>query len=71
MKDIERIRQMTPSDLAGLGLEGVAYVRPVTAEGRTGFVICAADGTEIGMAPTRDLAFATIRQNDLEPVSVH
>ena len=71
MDRIARIRQMTPHDLAVLGLQGVAYVRAVNAEGGIGYMIHAADGTEIGVAQSRDLAIATIRQNDLEPVSLH
>ena len=71
MDRIARIRQMTPHDLAVLGLQGVAYVRPVAAEGGIGYMIHAADGTEIGVAQSRDLAIASIRQNDLEPVSLH
>ncbi len=49
MDRIARIRQMTPHDLAVLGLQGVAYVRPVAAEGGIGYMIHAADGTEIGL----------------------
>jgi hypothetical protein len=36
-----------------------------------GFGIFAADGTGIGAAPSRELAFVAARQHDLEPVSVH
>ena len=71
MDRIARIRQMTPHDLAVLGLQGVAYIRTIEAEGRDGYMIHAADGTEIGVAQSRELAIATIRQNDLEPVSLH
>jgi len=69
--NIERVRRMSAADLAVLGLQGVAYVRSVGVDGGTSYAIHAADGTEIGVAPSRDLAFAAIRQNDLEPVSVH
>ena len=31
----------------------------------------AADGTRMAVIPNRDLAFAVVRQNDMEPVSVH
>jgi hypothetical protein len=31
----------------------------------------AADGTRLGLMPTRELAFAALKQHDLEPVSVH
>ena len=59
MDRIARIRQMTPHDLAVLGLQGVAYIRTIEAEGRDGYMIHAADGTEIGVAQSRELAIAT------------
>ena len=63
---------MSESDLAGLGLQGVAYVRPVvTPEGASAFAIHAADGTQLAIAATQLQAEAAIRAHDLEPVSVH
>ena len=66
----ERLRHMSPHDLAALGLQGVAYVRPVDIEDRDAYAVFAADGTQIGVLPTREAALATMRQNDLEPVSL-
>ena len=63
--------KMSARDFAGWGLEDVAYVRSVEIDGKHAWAICAADGTGIGVAPERDLAFAAARQNDLEPLSVH
>lgn len=71
MSSLERIRQMTPADLAALGLQWVAYVKPVEYEGEKAYAIHAADGTQMAVVKSRDAAFATIKQNDLEPVSVH
>jgi len=69
---IERIRHMSQSDLAVLGLQGVAYVRPFRMpDGVMVFAIHAADGTQLALAATKELALATIRENDLEAVSVH
>lgn len=62
---------MSDHDLAALGLQEVAYVKPVRVEGNTAYAVHAADGTEIAVMADRDIAFATIRQNDLRPVSVH
>ena len=39
--------------------------------GAPGYTVHAADGTQIALLPDREVAFATVRQNDLEPVSVH
>lgn len=69
---IERIRQMSQGDLAVLGLQGVAYVRPyVTPEGASVFAIHAADGTRLALAANEALALSAIREYELEPVSVH
>ena len=62
---------MSDHDLAALGLQEVAYVKPVFVEGNTAYAVHAADGTEIAVLANRDIAFAAIRQNDLRPVSVH
>ena len=51
--------------------ERLAYVKPWKVEGRPGFAIHAADGTPIGWFEDREVAFAAVRQHDLEPVSVH
>jgi len=62
---------MTSQELAVLGMQNVAYVKPIDAEGKPAYAICAADGTQMALAASRDLAFAVIRQNDMEPASVH
>ena len=63
---------MTAAALAHFGIEQVAYVKPITLEnGETAFAIHAADGQEMAVMADREVAFATVRQNDLEPVSVH
>ena len=62
---------MSPSDLMALGLQDIAYVKPVHIEGEQAYAIYSADGQELGYAEGRDLAIATVRHNDLEPVSVH
>ena len=49
----------------------LAYIKPWAMEGRSGFAVHASDGTPIGWYERRDVAFAAVRQHDLEPVSVH
>lgn len=63
--------QLSSTEFTALGVGAVAYVKPVTAEGKTAFAIHGADGTPLALAANRDLAFAVVRQNELEPVSVH
>lgn len=49
----------------------LAYIKPWVVEGQQGFAIHAADGTPIGWYEDREVAFAAVRQHNLEPVSVH
>jgi hypothetical protein len=71
MTGIERIIEITAQDLRILGLEQLAYVKPVTIDGQTAFAVHAADGTEIAVMSDRAIAVAAVQQHDLEPVSVH
>ncbi len=71
MTGLERIVQMTAQDFRALGLAQLAYVKPVAAGGQTADSVHAADGTEIMVMADRATACATVRQHDLEPLSVH
>ncbi len=64
-------RVMSERALAILGLNDLAYVSQVVVDGKHAYSIHAADGTMIDVMDDRDLAFAAVRQYDLEPVSVH
>jgi len=65
------LRDISPGDLAAFGVDQIAFVKPVTVEGVDGFAVHAADGTPLAVLADRATAFAAVRQNDLEPVSVH
>ncbi len=72
MTELFKLRAITEADLALLGLQDLAYVKTVAGEGgRVAFAIHAADGTEMAVLDDRDVAFAAVRQNDMEPKSVH
>jgi hypothetical protein len=71
MENIERIRQMSARELALFRVQDLAYIRRVEVDGTEGYAVHAADGTQIAVLPDRDIAFATVRQHDLEPLSVH
>ena len=63
---------LTPSELALLGVEEFAYVRPVVEDdGAVRFAIHRAEGSQVAVVADRDTAFAAVRQHGLEPVSVH
>jgi len=71
MDRIERIKQMSAHELALFVMQDLAYIKAVVVDGTTGYAVHAADGTQIAMLSNRDVAFVTVRQHDLEPVSVH
>jgi len=71
MNAIEKLRAISPTDLAQLGMQWVAYVKPVEVDGAPAYGIFAADGKQLAIVPTKESAVATARQNDLEPLSVH
>ena len=67
----EKLKQISPQDFAAMGMQHLAYIKPALVNGVSAFTIHAADGTQIGMAPNRDVAFAAVVQHELEPVSLH
>jgi len=71
MKEFEGIRNISSRELAVFGMQDLAYVKPVVVNGVTAFAVHAADGTQVAVLPDREIALATIRQHDLEPLSVH
>jgi hypothetical protein len=71
MTQIEKLRAISPQDFATLGMQGVAYVKRVVVNDAVAYAIFAADGTQVGLAPSRDIAVASLVQHELEPLSVH
>ncbi len=71
MTGLDSILRFTTRGFEALGLEKLAYVKPVKVDGRTAYAVHAADGTEIAVMSDREVARAAIRLHDLEPVSVH
>ena len=71
MNEIEKLRHISPKEFALLGMQDLAYIKRVTLNGAAAFAVFAADGTQVAALPSRELAYATVRQHDLEPVSVH
>jgi hypothetical protein len=71
MNQIEKLRHITPKEFALLGMQDIAYIKRVVLDEGSGFAVHAADGTQVALLPDRELAFATVRQHDLEPLSVH
>ncbi|MGE0723975.1 MAG: DUF1150 family protein [Alphaproteobacteria bacterium] len=71
MTETQKLKQMTEQDFAQLGMPYLAYVKRVVVNDEPRFEIHAADGTAMGATTALDVAFAAVRQHDMEPVSVH
>lgn len=71
MTGFEKLRHISAKELALLGMTDVAYIKSVEGENGTVYEIHAADGTPVAVMEEREVAFATVRQHDLEPLSVH
>ena len=62
---------ISPQDLGQLGLNRIAFIKPVIEEDERRYVVHTADGTAVRVFATYELAELAIRQHDLEPLSVH
>lgn len=62
---------MSSQAFAALGMPNVAYMKSVRRDGKTVIAVHAADGTEMGVMESRDIAIAALRQNGIEPLSAH
>lgn len=71
MNEMDKLRQISPQEFAALGMQGLAYVRRILVNDTVAYAIHAADGTQLAVLPERETAFATVRQHDLQPLSVH
>lgn len=62
---------LSADEFAGLGMEQMAFVKQMSRGEQVWWAICAANGTPLAVAPSRDLAFAVVTQQDMHPLSVH
>ncbi len=68
---LEFAHSISVQDLRVLGINEVAYIKPQELDGQEFYTIHAADGTEMARVLKREIAIVTVRQNDMEPVSLH
>ena len=68
---LERLRHISQQELATLGLQGFAYIKRVLVNDTVAYAIHTADGTQAALVPSLDIAVATLKQNELEALSVH
>jgi len=71
MKQQVTYSELSQQDFMLLGINDIAYVNKEQRDGKEVFMIHSADGASITALANHDVAFAAVRQNGLEPLSVH
>ena len=73
----DMLKALSPRDFLRIGMDEIAYVRAVSLKGlqpsdaKEAFAVYAADGTQLSVLDSMDMAIATLRHNDLVPVTLH
>jgi hypothetical protein len=67
----EILKRLSKQDFLNFGMQQVAYIRPVQLQDKTAFMVHAADGTPISVLDSEDTAILLLKQNELEPITVH
>jgi len=69
----EMLKALSRRDFLNIGKDEVGYVRTVDLAGvaKPAYAVYAADGTQLSVLDTMDMAMATMRHNDLLPVTLH
>lgn len=69
------LKGLSTNDFLRIGMNEIAYVRPFAladdVDAKQAFAVYAADGTQLSVLDTMDMAMATLRHNDLVPVTLH
>lgn len=70
------LKGLSPHDFLRIGMNEIAYVRPLAVGAGGGlekqaFAVYAADGTQLSVLDSMDMAMATLKHNDLLPVTLH
>jgi hypothetical protein len=65
------LKLLSGNDWQEFGVNDIAYLKPIMLQGAERYAIHAANGTPLAVMDNRDVAYAAIRQNELEPVSLH
>lgn len=68
----DMLKALSPRDFLQIGMNEIAYVRHVRLGNKqTAYGVYAADGTQMSLLDTMDMAVATLRHNDLVAVTLH
>lgn len=69
----EFLKGLSARDFLRIGMDEIAYVRvlQLAGEEKSAVAIYAADGTQLSVLDSMDMAIATLRHNDLVAVTLH
>lgn len=64
---------ITTEEFLTIGVNQVAYIKIIDSnkEGSVGFAVHAADGTQLSIMDSYDMALAAVKMSDLFPVTLH
>jgi len=64
---------LTSEELLTVGMDQIAYIRAIgkDKEGNAEFSVHAADGTQLSVMDSYDMALAAVKMSDLYPVTLH
>jgi hypothetical protein len=71
MVNTDKLRDISAQDLAMLGADDLAYVRPILLENETMFAVNTADGRQIAVADDWETAVMAAHEHRYHTVSVH
>ncbi len=57
--------------MAMVGLETMAYIKPLIGEHLTQYAVFAADGTQLAVFESQETAYYNAVKHNLAPVSIH
>ena len=64
------LRSLSSSAFLSLGVNQIAYIKPVDVMQQTAYALYAADGSRLAVIETLEGAVIAARQNDLDPVTL-
>lgn len=64
------LRSLSSSAFLSLGLNQIAYIRPLDVMHQTAYALYGADGSRLAVIETLEGAVIAARQNDLDPVTL-
>ena len=65
------LEMLSPDDFLALGVNHIAYIRPISLNDRVAWSVFAADGTALSVHLTEQAANAAARQSNLYSVHTH